>query len=132
MHAMVLEDVEEITEYNQSQGYEVGDHKLIFKNTFDSNEYGKEKRFTINARDEKSPDVFYYVHIDIELSLLQDVPGFKTISNNTAMHLSEQYVLESEAISNDPATPSFEVSEEPYSESTYTQCLNAFKSCFNC
>ena len=67
MHAMVLETVEEITEHNQSLGYEVGDHKLVFKNTYDSEEYGKEKKFTINAKDEKSPDSFYHVHIDVDL-----------------------------------------------------------------
>ena len=113
MHAMVLETVEEISEYNQSPGYEIGDHKLIFKNTYDSEEYGKEKKFTINAKDKKAPDSFYYVHIDVDLSLLQDN-------------------LESETTSYDPATPLFEISEEPNNESACTQCLNAFKSCFNC
>ena len=68
MHAMVLETVEEITENNQSPGYEVGDQKLIFKNTYDSEEYGKEKKLTINAKDEKAPDSFYYVHIDVDLN----------------------------------------------------------------
>ena len=71
---MVLETVEEITEYNQSRGYEIGDHKLIFKNTYDSQEYGKEKKFTINANDEKSPDSFYYVHIDVDLDQIEDWP----------------------------------------------------------
>ena len=69
---MVLENVEEITEYNQSPGYEVGDHKLIFKNTYDSEEYGKEKKFTIKANDEKSPDSFYYVHIEVDLDQIAD------------------------------------------------------------
>ena len=67
MHAMVLEKVEQITENNQSRGYEIGDRKLIFKNTYDSNEYGKRKKFTINAKDANAPDVFYYVHIDVDL-----------------------------------------------------------------
>ena len=110
---MVLENVEEITEYNQSPGYEIGDHKLIFKNTYDSEEYGKEKKFTINAKDEKAPDSFYYVHIDINLGQLQDVPKWRTLSN-------------------DPATPLFEISEGPNNESACTKCLNAFKFCFNC
>ena len=65
---MILENVEEITENNQSSGYEIGDYKLTFKNTYDSKEYGKEKKFTINANDEKSPDSFYYVHIDVDLN----------------------------------------------------------------
>ena len=72
MHAMVLETVKEITEYNQSPGYEIGDHKLIFKNTYDSEEYGKEKKFTINAKDDKAPDFFYYVHIDVDLDQIED------------------------------------------------------------
>ena len=113
MHAMVLEGVEEITKYNQSRGYEVGDHKLVFKNTYDSEEYGKEKKFTINAKDDKSPDAFYYVQIDVDLEQLEDVPQSKTASN-------------------DPATPFFEISEEPNNESACAQCLYAFTSCFNC
>ena len=72
MHAMVLENVEEITEQNQSRGYEVGDKKLVFKNTYDSEEYGKEKKFTINAKDEKSPDSFYYLHINLDLDQIKD------------------------------------------------------------
>ena len=67
LHAMILETVEEVTEDNQSRGYEIGDHKLIFKNTYDSKEYGKQKKFTINANDPNAPDVFYYVHIDVDL-----------------------------------------------------------------
>ena len=69
---MVLETVGEITEYNQSQGYEIGDYKLIFKNTYDSDEYGKEKKFTISAKNEKSPDSFYYVHIDVDLNQIEN------------------------------------------------------------
>ena len=113
MHAMVLEYVEEITERNQRRGYEVGDRRLIFKNTYYSKEYGKEKKFTINAKDEKSPDVFYYIQIDVDLEQLQDVHQSKIASN-------------------DPATPFFEISEEPNNESACAQCLYAFTSCFNC
>ena len=65
---MVLDNVEVIIESNQSPGYEIDDHKLVFKNTYDSKEYGKEKKFTINAKDEKAPDSFYYVHIDVDLN----------------------------------------------------------------
>ena len=72
MHAMVLESVKQITWYNRSPGYEIGDHKLVFKNTYDSKEYGKEKKFTINAEDEKAPESFYYVHIDVDLDQLED------------------------------------------------------------
>ena len=72
MHAMVLETVEEITENNQSQGYKIGDHKLIFKNTYDSEEYGKEKKFTINASDTNAPDAFYYVHVEVDLNQQED------------------------------------------------------------
>ena len=65
---MVLESVERITEDNQSPAYEIGDRKLVFKNTYDSKEYGKEKKFTINAKDEKASDAFYFVHIDVDLN----------------------------------------------------------------
>ena len=69
---MVLDSVEEIAENKQSQGYEIGDHKLIFKNTYDSKEYGKEKKFEINAKDAKAPNSFYYVHIDVDLKQIAD------------------------------------------------------------
>ena len=58
MHALVLDTVETITEYNQSEGYEVGDVKLIFKNTHDDEENGKTKKYTINAKSTMAPDVF--------------------------------------------------------------------------
>ena len=125
---MVLETVEEITEDNQSRGYEVSDHKLIFKNTYDSEEYGKERKFTINAKDEKSPDSFYYVHIDVDLDQIADC----TCRGTCSLKCRQQHVPESETMANDPATPFFEISEEPNNESACTKCLNAFKSCFNC
>ena len=71
-HAMVLENVEEITDNKRSKGFEIGDHKLIFKNTYDSEEYGKERKFTMNAKGEKSPDDFYYVHIYVNLDHIAD------------------------------------------------------------
>ena len=52
---------------NQCEGYEVGDHKLIFKNTYDDEENGKPKKYTINAKSARAPDVFFYVHIDVDL-----------------------------------------------------------------
>ena len=97
MHAMVLENVEEITEQNQSPGYEIGDHKLVFKNTYDSNKYGKEKKFTINAKDGKAPDYFYYVHIDVDLDQIEDC-------------------VESESDTSDDEEPSY--TESDYSETT--------------
>ena len=109
MHAMVLDNVEEINEYNQSPGYEIGDHKLIFKNTYDSEEYGKGKKFTINASDNNAPDAFYYVHIDVDL---EQVADFTESESETKL----------ESISD----------EEPKNESACTQCLSAFKSCFIC
>ena len=101
MHAMVLENVEEITEQNQSPGYEIGDHKLVFKNTYDSEEYGKEKKFTIDAKDEKSPDAFYYVHIDVDLDKTTDC----TCQGPCYLECRKQHVPKSETASNDPATP---------------------------
>ena len=76
-HALVLDTVEKITQYNQSKGYDVGDHKLIFKNTYDDEENGKPKKFTINARSAKAPDVFFYVHIDVDLDA---VPNYQEMA----------------------------------------------------
>ena len=72
MHAMVLDSVQKITEGEQSEGYEVGDYKLIFKNTYDDEDNGKPKKYTINANHQKAPDVFYYVHIDVNLNSIAD------------------------------------------------------------
>ena len=60
----------EITEYNQSPGYVVGDFKLIFKNTYDNedNESPMRKRqVTKNANDQSVSKEFYYVHIEVDL-----------------------------------------------------------------
>ena len=86
---MILENVEEITENNQSSGYEIGDYKLTFKNTYDSKEYGKEKKFTINANDEKSPDSFYYVHIDVDLNQLADCEHEYDFSDDKELNSTE-------------------------------------------
>ena len=94
---MVLEYVEEITERNQRRGYEVGDRRLIFKNTYYSKEYGKEKKFTINAKDDKAPDYFYFVHIDVDLDQIEDC-------------------VESESDTSDDEEPSY--TESDYSETT--------------
>ena len=72
MHTMVLDIVEEITDDNLWPEYETGDQKLIFKNTYDSEEYGKEKKFEINSNDVNAPDAFYYVHIDVDLYQIED------------------------------------------------------------
>ena len=69
-HALVLDTVEKITQYNQCGGYEVGDHKLIFKNTYDDEENGKPKKYTINAKSSKAPNFFYFVHINVELNTI--------------------------------------------------------------
>ena len=67
MHAMVLENVEEINENNCDEEYKIGDHKLTFKNTYDSEEYGQTKQVEMNANAAKAPKAFYYVHIDVDL-----------------------------------------------------------------
>ena len=81
---MVLESVEEITEDNQSQGYEIGDHELIFKNTYDSEEYGKEKKFTINARAPNAPSDFYYVHINVDLDQIRVVEDWAELESDAS------------------------------------------------
>ena len=72
LHALVLDTVEKITQYNQSKGYEVGGHKLIFKNTYDDEENGKPKKFTINAKSASAPDTFYFVHIVVDLDQIEN------------------------------------------------------------
>ena len=68
MHAVVLDTVEKITQDNQNEAYELGDCKLIFKNTYDKKSNGQQKKVTINAKSAMAPDVFYYVHIDVDLN----------------------------------------------------------------
>ena len=53
---MVLDTVKEITEDDQSPGYEVGDYMLIFKNTYDGEEKGKFRKVTMNAKDKNAPN----------------------------------------------------------------------------
>ena len=61
-----------ITRENQSEDYDTGDVKLIFKNTLDDEESGQPKKYTINAKSVMAPDVFYYVHIDVDLDQIKD------------------------------------------------------------
>ena len=63
-----------MTRDNQSKDNDTGDVKLIFKNTLDDEESGQPKKFTINAKSESAPDVFYSVHIDVDLDQIQDCP----------------------------------------------------------
>ena len=72
LHAMVLDTVQQVTMDNQSQDFEEGDYKLIFKNTYDDEENGQPKKFTMKANASSAPDVFYYVHIDVDLNLVDD------------------------------------------------------------
>ena len=68
---MVLDTVHKIVD-NLSPGYEVGDFKLIFKNTYDDEENGEPRQFILNAKDANAPDFFYYVHIEVDLNSVQD------------------------------------------------------------
>ena len=79
---MVLDTVEQITENNQSPGYEIGDHKLVFKNTYDNEDNGQPKKYTMNANDENAPDTFYYVHIDVDLDRIKDCEESESDSSN--------------------------------------------------
>ena len=72
LHALVLDTVETITQYNQSDGYQIGDVKLIFKNTYDDEENGKPKKYTINATSTIAPDIFYFMHINVDLDQIAD------------------------------------------------------------
>ena len=66
-HVLVLDTVEKITRENQSEDYDIGDVQMIFKNTHDDEGNGQPKKFTINAKSQRAPDVFYFVHIDVDL-----------------------------------------------------------------
>ena len=68
---MVLDTVHKITD-NQSPGYEIGDSKLVFKNTYDDEEGGQPKQVTLNAKETNAPDFFYYVHIGVDINAVKD------------------------------------------------------------
>ena len=68
---MVLDTVHQITN-NQSPEYAVGDFKLVFKNTYDDEENGKQKQVTLNAKHTDAPDCFYFVHIEVDLNAVRD------------------------------------------------------------
>ena len=68
---MVLDTVHKITENNGSHGYELGDFKLVFKNTFADEENGQPKQVTMNAKDTDAPDFFYYVHVEVDLNAVR-------------------------------------------------------------
>ena len=60
-----------ITKDDQDKGYKSGDYKLIFKNTHDDEVNGKPKKYTISANSPNSPDVFYFVQIDVDLDRIK-------------------------------------------------------------
>ena len=69
---MVLDTVEKVTKDDQNNDCKSGDYKLIFKNTHADEENDKPKKYTINANSPNSPDVFYFVHIDVDLNQIKD------------------------------------------------------------
>ena len=83
MHAIILDTVHVIT--TSEQGYKAGDYKMIFKNTYDDEDNGKPKKYAINANHPQAPDVFYYVHIDINSDQTTD----NSCSINTSITNSE-------------------------------------------
>ena len=72
LHTLVLDTVQIITRYNKSEENDIGDVKLIFKNTYDDEENGQPKKYSINAKSAMAPDIFYFVHIDVDLDQIQD------------------------------------------------------------
>ena len=72
LHALVLDTVEKIHQGDQNEDYDIGDRKFIFKNTYDNEYNGQPRKVTINAKSEMSPDVFYFVHIDVDLDQIKD------------------------------------------------------------
>ena len=69
---MVLDTIHEITENNQSPDYAVGDFKMVFKNTYDDEENGQPRQVNLNAKDTDAPDLFYFVHIQVDLNAVND------------------------------------------------------------
>ena len=113
MHALVLDTVETITQYNQSEGYDIDDVKLIFKNTHDDEGNGKPKKYTINAKSAMAPDIFYYVHIDVDLNQIANCQSYSL------------------ATPDNPATSLLSISDDSDSETVCNGCLQFIKSCFN-
>ena len=110
MHALVLDTVETITQCNQSEGYEIGDVKLIFKNTHDDEENGKPKKYTINAKSVMAPDVFYVVHFNVDLDQIANCtcqePDFCKCQNyeevvGSFVDALSDYLQESQTLDND-------------------------------
>ena len=71
---MVLDTAKRITRNRQRRGFPVNDYELIFKNTYDdyvdeknSGDPLKQKQVIMNAKDPSVTDLFYYVHIDVDL-----------------------------------------------------------------
>ena len=61
LHTMVLDTVKNPNS-NRPQ--------LIFKNTYDDEESGKYKKVTIEAGHPDAPDVFYCVHVNVDLTAM--------------------------------------------------------------
>ena len=130
---MVLDTVQEVIE--KKQGYEVGDYKLIFKNTYDDEDNGKPKKYTINASHRQAPDVFYYVHIDVDWGKKSDsdsttITNFESENENaassseTSQNNSTVAVETSEESENqiiDSTVPVLEKSEQPKNKRFRTQ-----------
>ena len=69
-HTMVLDTVANPNSENP---------EFIFKNTYDDEESGKYRKITIGASHANAPDVFYYVHVDVDLTAM--VFNLKTSSS---------------------------------------------------
>ena len=71
---MVLDTAKRITRNRRRRGFPVNDYELIFKNTYDEKDirgnYLKNKQVIMNAKDPSVTDLFYYVHIDVDLNAL--------------------------------------------------------------
>ena len=46
--------------------------KFIFKNTYDDEETGRCRKITMDASHPNAPDVFYYVHFDVDLNFQRE------------------------------------------------------------
>ena len=119
---------------NQSKDYDTGDVKLIFKNTLDDEENGQPKKYTINAKSESAPDVFYFVHIDVDLDQIDDYSTEESDSETCSSYESESSaaLLESVAPEDNPALSLLVISESSEDDSACNECCKFIKSFFNC
>ena len=54
---------------------------------YNDEENGQPKQVMMNSKDANAPDVFYYVHINVDLDLLADLPPTESDIDNATSNL---------------------------------------------